>query len=93
MNPSTREDGMQTKATFRGTMKLGEVVEAAYALGGPIAPDDATRAALAARRIERVLARAGDLRMQGALIDLARELKASRRRTPLSNARCAAAAR
>jgi hypothetical protein len=44
-----------------------------------VAGDPATAAELAARRLERVLVRGGNLRLEAALVELANELRSTRR--------------
>ena len=75
-----------------GAMMLGEVVAAAYEVGSQVTPDPVVAAKLAARRLERVLVRGANRRLQSALSELARELEPAARRVSRSRARRAAAA-
>ena len=66
---------MQTREQNQPKARLGEVVEAAYALGSLVAAADrATASDLAARRLERVLVRGRNRHLAVALAGLAREL-------------------
>jgi hypothetical protein len=71
---------MQTHQSFVQTKKLGDVIAAAYAMSDVVAPDRATANELAARRLERVLARGSNMRLVAALRGLARELAPARAR-------------
>jgi hypothetical protein len=70
-------------------LKFGDIVEAAYELGSLLAPDRAMAGDLAARHLERVLVRGGNLRLVAELADLARDLapSASHARRSRSHAR------
>jgi hypothetical protein len=75
---------MQTREQSPPKPRLGEVVEAAYALGSLVAATDRETASdLAARRLERVLARGGNRHLAIALAGLARELGPERARGTL----------
>lgn len=74
-------------------ISLGEVVAGAYELGGRVGGDDATVAQLATRRLERALICAGNLRLQAALLELARELSPWTAQEPFATRRVAAVAR
>jgi hypothetical protein len=65
---------MQAREQNLPKPRLGEVVEAAYALGNLVTTDRATASDLAARRLERVLARGSNRHLAAALAGLAREL-------------------
>lgn len=75
---------MRADKSIREVTKLGDVVEAAYELGRAVAADPATAATLATRRLERVLVRAGNLRLQAALALLANEVRPASRPTSYS---------
>lgn len=60
------------------TQSLGEIVAAAYELGVTIASDRGVAAELAARHLERMLARGRNVRIAAALVDLASELEPAR---------------
>jgi hypothetical protein len=70
---------MTANRRFGERLQLGEVVVAACELGSRVAGDPATAAELAARRLERVLVRGGNLRLEAALAELANELRPTRR--------------
>ena len=64
-------------------LRFEQVVEAAFELGGAIAPDRATAAELATRHLERVLVRGRNAHLLVTLKNLARELEpTTNRRAP-----------
>jgi hypothetical protein len=67
---------MQEPNKTPNTVRLGDIVAAAFELGGAMTEDHATMATLAARHVERVLLRPGNARLAGALARLAREMAA-----------------
>jgi hypothetical protein len=65
---------MQTNQTGHGTEQLGDAIAEAYEMSSAVASNRTTASELAARRLERVLARGANARLVSALRDLAREL-------------------
>ena len=65
---------MQTQHSKLQGKKLGDLIAAAYEMSSAVASDGATANELAARHLERVLARSANLRVVAALRGLAREL-------------------
>jgi len=82
---------MQIKRGDSQAQRFGDAVVAAVDLGAALAPDPAIASALAARHLERVLARGANKQLTAALADLARELAPSGVRA--SGSRSAAAPR
>ena len=78
---------MQTNKLSEQTKKLGDVITAAYEVSDAITSDRAMADELAARHLERVLVRGGNLRLVAALRDLARELAPARARAVRSKPR------
>jgi hypothetical protein len=78
---------MQTQQGISQTQRLGDFVAAAYEVSSAVAPDRAMANALAARHLERVLARGANVRLVAALRGLARELAPARVRRARSNVR------
>jgi hypothetical protein len=76
---------MQTHQSKSGTEQLGEAIAAAYETSTALAPNGTTASELAARRLERVLARGANVRLVAALRDLARELAPVRMRSARSD--------
>jgi hypothetical protein len=83
---------MNAKQQIEGGLKLGELVAAAYDLGTQVASDPSAAAELAARRLERVLLRGGNPRLQAAIAAFAKELRPSRPRAASSTPASAQAA-
>jgi len=71
---------MQTNQTRHRTEQLGDAIAEAYEMSSAVASNRTTASELAARRLERVLARGANARLVAALRDLARELAPVRAR-------------
>lgn len=80
---------MRTKREDSQAQNLGDAVVAAVDLGAGVARDRSVASALAARHLERVLARGANRRLVAALASLARELAPTRARTPRARGRAA----
>ncbi len=81
---------MQTNQPKFGTAQLGETIAAAYDTSSAVASNPTTAGELAARRLERVLARGANARLVAALRDLADELTPVRARPVRQDRRLAA---
>jgi hypothetical protein len=76
---------MQSHQSKSGTEQLGEAIAAAYESSTAVAPNSTTATELAARHLERVLARGANVRLVAALRDLAREFAPIRVRSSQSD--------